>query len=60
MHSEAEAGDDRKGAATPDGNHGDVEGPGPYLEPISVFIVCSDRSQISVAEDKEGGLGGDL
>ena len=30
---------------------------GPYLEPISVVIICSDRSHISVAEDKESGQG---
>jgi hypothetical protein len=33
---------------------------GPYFKPISVFIIRPDRPHISVAEDKEGGLGRDL
>jgi hypothetical protein len=34
---------------------------GPYLEPISVVIsICSKRSHINVAEDKEVRLGRDL
>jgi hypothetical protein len=33
---------------------------GPYLEPISVVIICSDRSHVSIAEDKKGALGRDL
>jgi hypothetical protein len=54
-HAEAEGGDERKGATMPNGNRRDVEGP--------VFGAdhwFSDRSHISVAEDKVGGLGRDL
>ena len=57
-HAEAEAGDGSKAAATPDGNHRHVKGP-VFGANLCVYI-CSDRSHISVAEDKEGGLGRDL
>ena len=57
-HAEAEADNGSKAAATPDGNHRDVEGS--ILRANLCGYHLFRRSHISVTEDKEGGLGRDL
>lgn len=49
-HAETEAGDERKGATTPNRNHCDIKGP------VFRANLCGYYSLISASQ--EGGLGG--